>query len=159
YFLVLRCYTCRRFQLTGQLLIGTTSGSAFDIAMNVHGEIYLAAANGESRVVSIESPRFAIGRGTENYLCIPGTVISRSHAELIRVGTNFLLRDLGSTNGSFVNGVRVTEQMLNAGDPQAAELQKLIKERSLEYSLDFISQLRPWNPISKLIRDVLREPK
>ena len=42
---------------------------------------------------------------------------------------------------------------------QAAELQKLTKERSAEYSLDFISQLRPWNPISKLIRDMLREPK
>src|SRR5262249_386418 len=84
--------------------------------MNVRGEIYLAAPNGESRVVQIESPRFIIGRGAENSLCIPATVVSRSHAELIRVGTDYLLRDLGSTNGSFVNGVRITEQMLNDGD-------------------------------------------
>jgi tetratricopeptide (TPR) repeat protein len=42
--------------------------------------------------------------------------VSRSHAELIRVGANYLLRDLGSTNGSFVNGDRVTERMLNDGD-------------------------------------------
>src|SRR5215475_12157825 len=86
------------------------------IAMNVRGEIHLTTADDESRVVSIETPRFTIGRGAENSLCIPATVVSRSHAELIRVGTDYLLRDLGSTNGSFVNGARVTEQMLNDGD-------------------------------------------
>jgi tetratricopeptide (TPR) repeat protein len=84
--------------------------------MNVRGEIHLATANGESRVVHIESPRFTIGRGAENSLCVQSTVVSRSHAELIRVGANYLLRDLGSTNGSFVNGDRVTERMLNDGD-------------------------------------------
>src|SRR5499426_1280601 len=42
------------------------------------------------------------------------------------------------------------------GDPQAAELQKLIKERGVEHSLDYVSQLRSWNPISKLIRDEVR---
>src|SRR5215475_8905516 len=86
------------------------------IAMNVRGEIHLTTADDESRVVSIETPRFTIGRGAENSLCIPATVVSRSHAELIRVGSDYLLRDLGSTNGSFVNGKRVTEQMLNDGD-------------------------------------------
>ncbi|HEU0179690.1 MAG TPA: FHA domain-containing protein [Blastocatellia bacterium] len=84
--------------------------------MNVRGEIHLAPANGASEVVHLESPRFTIGRGAENSLCVPATVVSRSHAELIRVGANYLLRDLGSTNGSFVNGDRVTERMLNDGD-------------------------------------------
>ena len=42
------------------------------------------------------------------------------------------------------------------GDSQAAELQKLVRERSVEHSLDFVSQLRHWNPISKLIRDEVR---
>ncbi len=84
--------------------------------MNVRGEIHLAAINGEPKVIPVESPRFTIGRGAESSLCIPSSVVSRSHAELIRVGANYLLRDLGSTNGSFVNGARVTEQMLNDGD-------------------------------------------
>jgi hypothetical protein len=42
------------------------------------------------------------------------------------------------------------------GDAQSAELQKLIKERGVEYSLDFVSQPCLWNPISKLIRDERR---
>src|SRR5262245_10090138 len=84
--------------------------------MNVRGEIHLATANGEPKAIPVESPRFTIGRGAENSLCLPATVISRSHAEVIRVGSDYLLRDLGSTNGSFVNGARITEQMLNDGD-------------------------------------------
>ncbi len=85
--------------------------------MNVRGEIHLAMAGGETKVVHVESPRFTIGRGAENSLCVPSTVVSRSHAELIRIGANYLLRDLGSTNGSFVNGERIgAERMLNDGD-------------------------------------------
>jgi mannitol-1-phosphate 5-dehydrogenase len=37
-------------------------------------------------------------------------------------------------------------------DPQAVELQRLIREKGLEHTLDFISQLRPWNPIAQMIR-------
>jgi len=55
-----------------------------------------------------------------------------------------------------IQGCAAALSFAERGDPQAAELQKLIKERSVEYSLDFVSQLRPWNPISKLIRDELR---
>lgn len=42
------------------------------------------------------------------------------------------------------------------GDPQAREMQKLIRERGIDYALEFISQIRPWNPISGLIRDELK---
>jgi mannitol-1-phosphate 5-dehydrogenase len=41
------------------------------------------------------------------------------------------------------------------GDPQTADLQKLLKERGVEHTLDYVSQLRPWNPIAKLIRNEL----
>jgi mannitol-1-phosphate 5-dehydrogenase len=41
------------------------------------------------------------------------------------------------------------------GDPQAADLQKLLKDRGVEHTLDYVSQLRSWNPIAKLIRNEL----
>jgi tetratricopeptide (TPR) repeat protein len=87
--------------------------------MSVRGELHLTGSsiNGhEVSVIQLETPRFTIGRGPENTFCIPASVVSRSHAEVIRIGNDFLLRDLGSTNGSFVNGARVSEQMLNDGD-------------------------------------------
>ncbi len=83
--------------------------------MGLRAELLLTS-NGEVRVIPLDTPRFTIGRGPESSLCIPETIISRTHAEVIRLGDDFLMRDLGSTNGSFVNGERVSEQMLNDGD-------------------------------------------
>lgn len=55
-----------------------------------------------------------------------------------------------------IQGCAAALSFADQGDPQAAELQKMIRERNVEYSLDFVSQLRPWNPISKLIRGELQ---
>ena len=83
--------------------------------MSLRGELHLTV-NGEARTIALESPKFTIGRGPENSLCLPVSVVSRLHAEVIRLGQDFVLRDLGSTNGSFINGSRITELMLSDGD-------------------------------------------
>ncbi|MEP7342169.1 MAG: FHA domain-containing protein [Acidobacteriota bacterium] len=83
--------------------------------MSLRGEIHLSE-NNESRIVALESLKFTIGRGPENSLCLPSSVVSRLHAEVIRLGQDFVLRDLGSTNGSYLNGKRITESMLSDGD-------------------------------------------
>lgn len=83
--------------------------------MSVRGEIHLTF-NNENRRVALEAQRFTVGRGPENSLCLPVSVVSRLQAEVIRLGDNFLLRDLGSTNGTFVNNTRVSEQVLADGD-------------------------------------------
>lgn len=83
--------------------------------MNTRGELQLLNDN-EAKVFPLETPRFTVGRGTENSLCLPHGVVSRAHAEIIRLGDDFMVRDLGSTNGSYVNGARMSEQMLNDGD-------------------------------------------
>ncbi len=83
--------------------------------MDTRGELHLLTDT-DVKIFPLETPRFTVGRGTENSLCLPHGVVSRAHAEIIRLGDDFLLRDLGSTNGSYVNHVRVAEQMLNDGD-------------------------------------------
>ena len=42
--------------------------------------------------------------------------VSRHHAEVRRQGDAYVLTDLGSTNGSKVNGAQVAQQALNDGD-------------------------------------------
>lgn len=54
---------------------------------------------------------------------------------------------------NLIQGCAAALWFAQPGDPQAGELQKLVKERGVEHALDFVCQLRPWNPISKLIRD------
>jgi pSer/pThr/pTyr-binding forkhead associated (FHA) protein len=57
-----------------------------------------------------------IGRSDENDLVLPYTKVSRNHAQLVRLGETFLLRDLGSTNGTFSDHQRVDEMILKDGD-------------------------------------------
>ena len=61
------------------------------------------------RHVRVDAPRFIIGRKPEASLCIPSPTVSREHAELTVVDRELLLRDLGSTNGTYVNGVRIQQ--------------------------------------------------
>jgi hypothetical protein len=57
-----------------------------------------------------------IGRGDENEVVLADPSVSRTHAVLDAGGAEAVLRDLGSTNGTFVNGRRVATQGLRAGD-------------------------------------------
>ncbi|MEX0613523.1 MAG: ATP-binding protein [Pirellulales bacterium] len=64
----------------------------------------------------LDDARVMIGRGTSNAVQLHDTEISREHAELHRSGNVFVIRDLGSSNGTFVNGQQVKEQELASGD-------------------------------------------
>ncbi len=56
-----------------------------------------------------------------------------------------------------IQGCAAALSFAQEGDAQAAELQKLVKERGAETALDVIAQLRPWNPVSKLIREAVKQ--
>jgi serine/threonine-protein kinase len=60
---------------------------------------------------------FLIGRNPEAHLCLPNDrFFSRNHCLLEMNPPHSFLRDLGSTNGTFVNGQRVRDAYLNNGD-------------------------------------------
>lgn len=68
--------------------------------------------------------RFQFGPGTVRIgreagcaiLLAQDTIVSRNHAEISWDGTNWTARDLGSTNGLWINNVRVPQHTLNVGD-------------------------------------------
>jgi two-component system, cell cycle response regulator len=57
-----------------------------------------------------------LGRGTNAELRIRGQGISRQHCRLTTTKESVVLEDLGSTNGTYVNGTRITRQVLRDGD-------------------------------------------
>lgn len=61
------------------------------------------------RNVPIDRSPFTVGRRSDQALTIPSPTISGRHAEIEVQGDGLLVRDLGSTNGTFVNGVRVND--------------------------------------------------
>jgi EAL domain-containing protein (putative c-di-GMP-specific phosphodiesterase class I) len=65
--------------------------------------------DGPVRQFHVDATRFLVGRKPEAQLSIPSPTVSREHAELTVVDDGLLLRDLGSTNGTFVNGTRIQQ--------------------------------------------------
>jgi signal transduction histidine kinase/pSer/pThr/pTyr-binding forkhead associated (FHA) protein len=64
----------------------------------------------------LDDSTVTIGRGTTNAVQLHDTEVSREHVELSRRDDAFYVRDLGSSNGTFVNGRPVKEQELASGD-------------------------------------------
>ena len=59
---------------------------------------------------------FSIGRNDTTDLPINSTRVSREHAAIVRASDTYRVRDLDSTNGTFVNGQRIEEATLSDGD-------------------------------------------
>ena len=57
-----------------------------------------------------------VGRDVACEVMVNHSSVSRKHAEVVRLAEGYLLRDLGSRNGTFVNGQRVQEYLLQDGD-------------------------------------------
>jgi len=69
-----------------------------------------------ARRIQISGAPMRIGRATECELVLKDSRVSRRHARLHARDGLLVLTDLGSTNGTRVNGHRVTELVLGAGD-------------------------------------------
>ena len=61
-------------------------------------------------------PLTFIGRTPENQVRIYKPAVSRRHAQITETDAGWLLRDLSSENGTYVNGQRITERLLAEGD-------------------------------------------
>ena len=58
----------------------------------------------------------AIGRADDNHLIVPDLAVSRHHTIMVYGQGSYRLQDLGSGNGTFVNGIRIEEASLRDGD-------------------------------------------
>ena len=86
----------------------------------VHSPASVVSASWFLDVASIKYPlsknKTSIGRAPDRDVVIEDPTVSSSHAQLERTADGFLLRDLGSANGTFVNGVKVTEVLISPKD-------------------------------------------
>ncbi len=84
----------------------------------------------DGRRVPVGSSALVIGRLPECEVVLPDSNVSRRHAQLQRRGDGVVVSDLGSTNGTKVNGSAVREQVLTSGDEITVGSTKLIFEMS-----------------------------
>ena len=77
-------------------------------------EVVRLTFNGTSR--ELEQPKIVIGRSRDCDIQLADANVSRRHAELRQEGASYWVVDLGSTNGTEVNGKRVKRAKLQDGD-------------------------------------------
>jgi type II secretory ATPase GspE/PulE/Tfp pilus assembly ATPase PilB-like protein len=81
------------------------------------GNPYLEVTNGKNvSKVAIDQGKLMIGRHASCALVLEDTLASRNHCLIERVGNDFVLRDLDSRNGTYVNGQMVSTVVLSPQD-------------------------------------------
>src|SRR3954451_21870735 len=95
------------FQIEGRMREGTGGVGAGSLVLPTGERIVL----GEQVIT--------VGRMPESNIVLADPNVSRNYAEIRPQGIGYVVVDLGSTNGSRVNGVRVKEQQLSDGDELA----------------------------------------
>ena len=88
--------------------------------LKTNPEIYIAVhpkqADSDRAVVPGEKSEITIGRSYKNSIVLANMRTSSEHCMIYKVGNKYILKDLGSKNGTFVNGKKVFEKALNDKD-------------------------------------------
>jgi pSer/pThr/pTyr-binding forkhead associated (FHA) protein len=93
------------------------------------------------KTYELKGERTTVGRIADNTVEIAEPSISSHHCELILQDKDVLVRDLGSTNGTFINGEKITEATLKTG--------QILRLGMIEMRLE------SGEPVAKSSRDVL----
>ncbi len=83
-------------------------------------------SSSQKREILLPRTLLSIGRDPSNDLVLPDAMVSRRHAVVEWRGSQFFLRDCNSSNGSLVNGDRVSEKGLRDGDLVAIGTARLL---------------------------------
>ncbi|MEO0529138.1 MAG: ATP-binding protein [Planctomycetota bacterium] len=78
--------------------------------------LFVIQGRDQGQRFTLDEPLVGVGRVGGNAIQVHDTEVSRKHAVFEQAGDEFVLRDLNSSNGTFVNGTRVRERRLKSGD-------------------------------------------
>jgi uncharacterized RDD family membrane protein YckC len=84
------------------------------------------------REIPLARALLSIGRDPSNDVVLPDAMVSRRHAVIEYRGTQYMIRDCNSSNGSLVNGDRVSERNLRDGDLVAIGTARLLFREEVE---------------------------
>jgi FHA domain-containing protein len=76
----------------------------------------LCVVNGQGEMQKVEKDPFIIGRSRTCDLVIPSSKVSRQHCRVSRENGDYFIEDLGSPNGVWRDGVKITKERIKDGD-------------------------------------------
>lgn len=81
----------------------------------------------------IDQPEVVIGRDPQSNIVLSDHGVSRRHARIFQTETDFVIEDLGSSNGTYVDGVPVVSCVLHGGDSVQVGHTLFLFDRLLEH--------------------------
>jgi hypothetical protein len=114
---------------------------------NLAARAMLRAVSGQyfGKVIGLKV-RTTIGRGSECDLVLDEPEMSRQHACIESTGSGIFLRDLGSANGTYVNGVLVRDAVLKPGDQIAFDQNRFLLETVGVSPIELVTSPTPTAP-------------
>ncbi|MCI0370327.1 MAG: FHA domain-containing protein [candidate division NC10 bacterium] len=85
-------------------------------AARLRASVVIVEGPGAGQEYPLEKAVSVLGREKGADILLPDTAVSRRHAALDAEGAAFRLRDLGSTNGTLLNGKKIRESAVRHGD-------------------------------------------
>lgn len=95
---------------------GAAGGASGAPPMGKFGTLRVMSGNDQGKVIELNRPTTSVGRGADQMLVIADIAVSRRHLQIQMASTGYRMQDLGSPNGTMVNGKRVAEVQLMDGD-------------------------------------------
>lgn len=87
-----------------------------DLSIQQRAYLEVTGASDEVRGIHLNQGEVFIGRSAECEVHLPFNNISRRHARIRFHGEDYVIADLNSTNGTYVNGVRIIRCVLRSND-------------------------------------------
>jgi transcriptional regulator with GAF, ATPase, and Fis domain len=91
------------------------SGEQPTLLLIPKSKLIIQSPDGAARDFVVDKGTISIGAADGSDLQLKDETVSRNHAEIMKTKEGYLIRDLGSTNGTFVGGLKVKEAYLVAG--------------------------------------------
>ena len=102
-----------------------------------------APSSSAPEIIKVREFPFTLGRGDNCDCKIPSNRVSREHAEIQRTAATYVIRDLGSTNGTLVNGQRADKTRLEDGD--------LIRIADVEFTFRIPCEAEPFRMATQVM--------
>jgi len=98
--------------------VGDVGAGNVQINLPVHDDFMLVITKGPSvgEIFTIQPEEIVLGRDVNADIFLNDMTVSREHATIAHRGDTVIIRDAGSLNGTYVNGVCVDEAELHNGD-------------------------------------------
>ena len=116
-------------------------------------QLTIIAETGETSSLNLSKSELTIGRRRDNHLCLPHLSVSGYHARIHGDPDCLTLEDLGSTNGTLVNGRRITQRVLLHSDEiiigsyQIRYSETYTRQPDPAPELDNVTSMQPVSPV------------